>query len=93
MTRFGEAERDTPAGRLRCEIKTVNHRYFSVNLRLSAAVERFEPQVREWLRGLLPRGHVNCSIRLQNGAAVGEAPPLVLDEAKSISPWSADSVR
>ena len=41
MTGFGEAERDTAAGRLRCEIKTVNHRYFSVNLRLSPAVERF----------------------------------------------------
>lgn len=82
MTGFGEAERDTSVGRLRCEIKTVNHRYFSVNLRLSAALERFEPQIREWLRNLLPRGHVNCSIRLQNGAVTGEAPPLVLDEAR-----------
>ncbi len=82
MTGFGEAERDTAAGRLRCEIKTVNHRYFSVNLRLSPAVERFEPQVREWLRNLLPRGHVNCSIRLQNGAIAGAAPPLVLDETR-----------
>ena len=42
MTGFGEAERDTAAGRLRCEIKTVNHRYFSVNLRLSSAIERYE---------------------------------------------------
>ena len=82
MTGFGEAERETAVGRLRCEIKTVNHRYFSVNLRLSAAIERFEPQVREWLRNLLPRGHVNCSLRLQNGTVTGEAPPLVLDEAR-----------
>ena len=83
MTGFGEAERDTPVGRLRCEIKTVNHRYFSVNLRLSAALERYEPQVREWLRGLLPRGHVNCSIRLQNGTSIGEGPELILDEARA----------
>lgn len=83
MTGFGEAERETPAGRVRCEIKTVNHRYFSLNLRLSSALERFEPQVREWLRGLLPRGHVNCSIRLQNGSEPGEAPPLVLDEQRA----------
>jgi uncharacterized protein (TIGR00255 family) len=82
MTGFGEAERDTPGGRVRCEIKTVNHRYFSLNLRLSSTVERFEPQIREWLRGLLPRGHVNCSIRMQNGLEPGEAPPLVLDEAR-----------
>jgi uncharacterized protein (TIGR00255 family) len=83
MTGFGEAERETPAGRLRCEIKTVNHRYFSLNLRLSSALERFEPQVREWLRALLPRGHVNCSLRLQNGTEPGEAPPLVLDEQRA----------
>ena len=83
MTGFGEAERDTPAGRVRCEIKTVNHRYFSVNLRMSAQLERFEPQVREWLRGLLPRGHVNASLRLQNGAEPGEKPPLILDEARA----------
>jgi uncharacterized protein (TIGR00255 family) len=82
MTGFGEAERDTAAGRVRCEIRTVNHRYFSANLRMSSSVERFEPQVREWLRGLLPRGHVNCSIRLQNGTEPGAAPPLVLDEAR-----------
>jgi uncharacterized protein (TIGR00255 family) len=83
MTGFGEAERETPAGRLRCEVKTVNHRYFSVNLRLSSALERYEPQVREWLRGLLPRGHVNCSLRLTNGMQVGDAPPLVLDEERA----------
>ena len=83
MTGFGEAERDTPVGRLRCEIKTVNHRYFSVNLRLSAALERYEPQVREWLRGLLPRGHVNCSIRLQTGTSNTEGPELILDEARA----------
>ena len=83
MTGFGEAERETPAGRMRCEIKTVNHRYFSVNLRLSSALERFEPQVREWLRGLLPRGHVNCAIRFQNGTDSIEGPELVLDETRA----------
>jgi uncharacterized protein (TIGR00255 family) len=83
MTGFGEAERETPAGRVRCEIKTVNHRYFSLNLRMSAQLERFEPQVREWLRGLLPRGHVNCSLRIQNGLDAGDRPPLMLDEARA----------
>jgi uncharacterized protein (TIGR00255 family) len=67
MTGFGEAERETPAGRLRCEVKTVNHRYFSANIRMSAPLERFEPQIREWLRALMPRGHVNCSVRLNAG--------------------------
>jgi uncharacterized protein (TIGR00255 family) len=43
----------------------VNHRYFSLNLRLGRGVDRFEPQIRDWLRGLLPRGHVNFALRLE----------------------------
>lgn len=83
MTGFGEAERDTPFGRVRCEIKTVNHRYFSANLRMSPQLERFEPQVREWLRALLPRGHVNCSLRLNGATDATDAPALTLDEARA----------
>ena len=82
MTGFGEAEVDTPHGRLRAEIRTVNHRHFSANLRLSRVIERWEPQVREWLRALLPRGHVNCSVRLETGTD-SDAPPLKVDEARA----------
>lgn len=83
MTGFGEAERETAAGRLRCEVKTVNHRYFSANVRMSAPLERFEPQIREWLRGLMPRGHVNCSVRLNGSSDTTDAPALALDEARA----------
>jgi uncharacterized protein (TIGR00255 family) len=84
MTGYGEAEQDTPVGRLRAEIRTVNHRYFSANLRLARAVERYEPQVREWLRGFMPRGHVNFSLRIEQPSAVdaGDGPTLQLDEAR-----------
>jgi uncharacterized protein (TIGR00255 family) len=87
MTGYGEAEQDTPVGRLRVEIRTVNHRYFSANLRLARAVERYEPQVREWLRAFMPRGHVNCAIRVepQNAAAgeIAEGPALKFDEPRA----------
>lgn len=83
MTGYGDAEADTPAGRIRAEIRTVNHRYFSANLRLSSILERFEPQVREWLRGHFPRGHVNVSLRLEGAAAPDGEAPLVLDEARA----------
>lgn len=79
MTGYGEAERETPIGRIRAEIRTVNHRYFSANLRLATLLERFEPQIREWLRGHFPRGHVNFSIRLEGAALGNGGSPLVLD--------------
>ena len=85
MTGYGEAERDTPAGRLRVEIKTVNHRYFSANVRMPSALDRFEPQVREWLRVPLTRGHVNIALRLEvpGAAGDGEMPLLRLDEPRA----------
>jgi uncharacterized protein (TIGR00255 family) len=83
MTGYGEAELDTKVGRLRVEIRTVNHRHFSLNLRLGRTLERFEPQIRDWVRGLLPRGHVNCSVRLDAGDTPDDGVPLRLDEAKA----------
>jgi len=83
MTGYGDAEADSPAGRIRAEIRTVNHRYFSANLRLSSLFERYEPQVREWLRGHFPRGHVNFSLRLEGVTGADGPAPLVLDEARA----------
>ncbi|MBX6362366.1 MAG: YicC family protein [Gemmatimonadetes bacterium] len=84
MTGFGEAERPTAAGRLRAEVKTVNHRFFSVQLRLPVAAERYEPLIREWLRAHLPRGHVTYSLRLEAGdGGVAGAPALQLDEPRA----------
>jgi uncharacterized protein (TIGR00255 family) len=85
MTGFGEAELPTAAGRLRAEARTVNHRYFSANLRLNRGLDRFEPQIREWLRGRLPRGHVNYSLKLEagDGDAPGAAASLRIDEERA----------
>lgn len=85
MTGYGEAELDVPGGRLRVEIRTVNHRFFSVNLRLARAVERYEVQIREWLRAHLPRGHVNCTLRLERseGDVADGGPAFQLDEQRA----------
>jgi len=83
MTGFGEAAADTPAGRLQVEIRTVNHRYFSSNLRLARGLERFEPQVRDWLRAWLPRGHVHCSIGLHRPDATVTGGGLQVDEPRA----------
>ena len=83
MTGFGQAELDTPAGRLRAEVKTVNHRYFVASVRLPPALDRYELQVREWLRAVLPRGHVTLTLRLERPDADGEGPVLGVDEARA----------
>jgi uncharacterized protein (TIGR00255 family) len=79
MTGFGESEIAVPAGRLRVELRTVNHRYLNVNARLPMALARWEPEIREWLRRFFVRGHVNCTVRLERSASGAAALGLRLD--------------
>ena len=60
MTGYGEAERDSPAGRLRIEVKTVNHRYFNVSLKTPFGFDRYEPAITEALKRHIQRGHVTA---------------------------------
>ena len=84
MTGFGEAEEVTPAGVLRVEIKTVNHRFFNANLRTPTGFDRFESEIQSWLRPVLSRGHVTYMLSIDRG--LGEAndtlPELDLERAK-----------
>ncbi|HEX6937889.1 MAG TPA: YicC/YloC family endoribonuclease [Longimicrobiales bacterium] len=81
MTGYGTAERETPAGRLRVEIKTVNHDTFRASFRLPSALEMAEVQIREWLRAYVQRGHVSFSLRLEP-VEVAAGTTLRLDEAR-----------
>jgi uncharacterized protein (TIGR00255 family) len=78
MTGFGEAEVETQVGVLRAEIRTVNHRFFSLNVRNPSALDRFEPAIRDWLKDHLSRGHINLTYRLE-GAEGETGPALALD--------------
>jgi uncharacterized protein (TIGR00255 family) len=82
MTGFGAADRSTRAGRLQVELRTVNHRYLNVNARMPAALARFEPELREWLRGWFSRGHVNCTLRLEFDAEAPAPLGLRVDEGR-----------
>ena len=63
MTGFGLAEGTVQGGRLRIEIRTVNHRYYNPQLRLPFELAGTDNQIREHLRQLLDRGHVAVSAR------------------------------
>lgn len=78
MTGFGDAELETPVGLLRAEIRTVNHRFFSLNVRNPSALDRYEPKIREWLKDQLSRGHINITYRLE-GQDAETGPALALD--------------
>ncbi|MEM7415535.1 MAG: YicC/YloC family endoribonuclease [Gemmatimonadota bacterium] len=75
MTGFGDAEHDTPAGRLRIEVKTVNHRFFNANVKTPHGFDRFERAIVDVLKAHIQRGHVSASLSIDRSHA--EAGPGV----------------
>lgn len=63
MTGFGSADGKVLGGRLRIEIRAVNHRYFNPQLKVPFELAGVEVQLRERLRQLLDRGHVAVTAR------------------------------
>jgi uncharacterized protein (TIGR00255 family) len=64
MTGFANVQRKTPLGTLMVELRSVNHRYLELQLRLDDVLRPFEPVVREALSKSLGRGKVECRINL-----------------------------
>jgi len=84
MTGFGSAEDRVLSGRLRVDIRTVNHRYFNPQLKLPADLAGIEIEIRERLRQLLERGHVAVTARWVEGPAPERGVTVDLARAKQV---------
>ena len=84
MTGFGSAEDRVLRGRLRIEIRTVNHRYFNPQLKLPADLAGVEIEMRERLRQLLERGHVAVTARWVEGPGPEREVGIDLTRAKQV---------
>lgn len=71
MTAWAGAERATAWGTLSCELRSVNHRFLEVALRLPEDLRASEPALRERISARLNRGKVDAVLRLRtaDGAA------------------------
>jgi uncharacterized protein (TIGR00255 family) len=80
MTGFGEAEGPTSAGRVRAEVRTVNHRFLNVQFRSPNGFDRHHAALEKLLRGHFTRGHVSVSILVERDEEEpGGGPPVVVD--------------
>jgi uncharacterized protein (TIGR00255 family) len=73
MTAFGRREESAPWGRAVWEIRTVNHRYLDVTVRLPEDLRALENRVREQISARLKRGKVDCILRYEPDASVAGA--------------------
>jgi len=66
MTAFASGERATPWGTLGCELRSVNHRFLEVGVRLHDELRSLEPVLRERIASRIARGKLDFTLRLRS---------------------------
>lgn len=79
MTGFAAATVDDPRGTVSVTIRTVNHRFLDLQLRLPPALADLEPRVRGLVQRGLARGRVELQVSVQ--ARTAAAPVVELNES------------
>jgi uncharacterized protein (TIGR00255 family) len=69
MTGFARRERQGPWGTLACEIRSVNHRYLELSLRLPEDLRGLEGDARQSVSAALRRGKVDVGVYLRGQPA------------------------
>ncbi len=73
MTGFGRGEAATEEIRIQVDVRSVNHRFLDLNIRLPKALMPLEGEIREMLKSTFTRGHIDAIVNFQRfGASVGE---------------------
>jgi uncharacterized protein (TIGR00255 family) len=84
MTGFGAGEGNAAGGRLRIEIRTVNHRFFNLSAKLPSDLAPLESELRERLRKDLERGHISVGVRWVESPAREAALGLNMERARVV---------
>ena len=76
MTGFGRMEGVAAGKRILVEMKSLNHRYLEISLRMPAALAVLEMEIKKRIGERYTRGKFEVSVRLENGGG-SEAPPAL----------------
>jgi len=92
MTAYGRTEETNETGHITWEIRSVNHRYLEVNIRLPEELRMLEAKIREHISNKLKRGKVDCSLRFDANEISGNGLSINKDLANSLVK-SAESIQ
>lgn len=79
MTAFARQELETDSGLIIWELRSVNHRYLDISLRLPEELRSCEQAARERISARIGRGKIDCTCRYRPGKIAAE--PVSIDEA------------
>jgi len=96
MTGFARGETATPQGQLLWEVRSINHRYLEVQLKLPDFCRAIETDLRQLATGQLGRGRVEASLALragENGAPAGRVNLVLVRQLVAHFSAVADELR
>ena len=96
MTGFCFKEKQIKGGSIIIELKTLNSRYFELNLKLADQLRIYESRVREMISAKVSRGKVDCKIFLkidENQSRVYSVDPKALKAVVNASEKIAKSLK
>lgn len=76
MTGYGKGESATERGRFTVEIRSVNHRYGEVSVRMPRGFLALENEVKKTLSGLLKRGKIDAYIQWEENSGTSAMPQV-----------------
>ncbi len=71
MTAFARGQAEGSWGTAICELRSINHRYLELMVRLPDNLHELEVPMRECLRRFIKRGKIECHLRYQPGDVSG----------------------
>ena len=83
MTGFGKAEKELPGGKVVVEIRSVNHRYGEVSVKMPRTMLAFEHEVRKLVAGRLKRGKIEVFVKQETSSGSASLPVLNIPLAKA----------
>ncbi len=84
MTGFGRVEAEAPDGQLEVEVRSVNHRYLDIQIRLPDGFRSLEPELRQLISGSIKRGKVDTTVSFTGSRDEAHAPTLNLARAAEV---------
>ena len=87
MTGYALATRETPAGQVSVELRSVNSRFLDLILRMPDELRIAEPSLRELIGGAVQRGKLECRVALRAGAGAlpqAQLEPDVVDHLAAL---------
>ncbi len=89
MTAFARKSQEANWGAITWEIRTVNHRYLEISIRMPESLRNYEKLVREQIQKSISRGKVEATLKFQPGQDV----PFNITVNQSLAQQLADAAQ